>query len=859
MELEVLEGPDSGLRIAVSDRVVLGRDQSADVPLSDLEISRRHARLTLDGADLVVEDLGSMNGSFVNEDRISGRRTLQPGDRVRLGTTVLEVRPAPEPARPEPTTTPERTKARPIPDVDHTRAGEVPDIDLTRAGEAVDVGVIRVPDAGVAESPSLAATASAPAGELRIIAGPLAGQTMPLRAKIRLGRDLGCDIVLSNEEISRRHAEITSETGHVRINDLGSTNGTYVNGERLIGTRGLQGGDRIELGSTTIVYVGSTLATTEARPSVAPQRVNLQPRAAPTSGGSRKWWTLVVVCVAVFMLLLDTNIVAVALPTIAVELHASFSELQWVVDAYSLGLAVLLLTAGSVSDVVGRRHVFTMGLVVFTLFSAVCGLAWSAAVLDISRGLQAVGGAMMFATSLALLAQEFPPGERGMAFGVWGATTATAVAIGPLIGGALTTGIGWQAIFYVNVPIGLVAIFFTVTRLKNMPGPPTKVDVPGGATFTAALFALVFALIRGNDEGWTSPLIIGLLMGTVVCLVAFAVIEAHTDSPMLPLSLFRIPTFLGTSLAGFAISGSAIALIIYITLWLQTILDYSPLQAGLRMLPLTLVALVVSPLAGKMSGRVPARLLMGVGLGIVGVGILLMSPVRPSSGWTALLPGFILTGAGIGLTQAPLASASVGVVAPSMAGTASGINSTFRQVGLATGIAALGAVFVHVITTHMQSALAHTPVADRATSFAKSIAAGGTQQLVAHAKQDGKLLQHAAAVSFTSGLADILVIGAILAFVGALGAAVLVRKRDEWRPTADGPQVPSDMPGGRTGPPGSPPGGPGGPPGATPRVIAPSRPRVADSAKPAGERSNESQEHGAPEPGAAVMSWGGSR
>src|SRR5581483_121716 len=250
---------------------------------------------------------------------------------------------------------------------------------------------------------------------------------------------------------------------------------------------------------------------------------------------ARKWWTLGVACAATFMLLLDTNIVAVALPSIARDLNASFDDLQWVIDAYSLGLASLLLTAGALSDVLGRRNVFAIGLVVFTAFSAICGLAWSATALDVARGLQAVGGAMMFGTVVALLAQEFEPGERGTAFGIWGASTASGVASGPIIGGALTDGLGWQAIFYVNIPIGLIALALTLTKLKNVPGEQSKIDLHGTVTFTAALLAFVFALVRGNGEGWSSPLIIGLFVAAAVCLGASVAIELRSAAPMLDL------------------------------------------------------------------------------------------------------------------------------------------------------------------------------------------------------------------------------------------------------------------------------------------------------------------------------------
>src|SRR2546426_3614747 len=260
----------------------------------------------------------------------------------------------------------------------------------------------------------------------------------------------------------------------------------------------------------------------------------------------RKWWTLIAVCVATFMLLLDITVVNVALPAIQKDLNASLSSLQWVVDAYSLTLAAFLLTAGSFADRIGRRRVFTAGFAIFTFASFLCGISGNATLLNLARGLQGVGGAAMFATSLALLAQEFQGRERGTAFGVWGATIGGAVAVGPLVGGVLTDGLGWEWIFFVNVPIGIATIVLTQARVHETRDPTASgVDWIGTATFSGALMALVFALIRGNAEGWGSALIVGLLAAAAVLLVVFVLVELRQDHPMLDLTLFRKPTFAG--------------------------------------------------------------------------------------------------------------------------------------------------------------------------------------------------------------------------------------------------------------------------------------------------------------------------
>src|SRR3954467_2450950 len=266
----------------------------------------------------------------------------------------------------------------------------------------------------------------------------------------------------------------------------------------------------------------------------------------------RKWWTLAAVSVATFMLLLDVTVVNVALPAIRDDLGASFTDLQWVVDAYALTLAALVLTAGSLADRLGRRRVFVAGLGLFTVASLLCGLSTSPTALNLSRALQGVGGAAMFATSLALLAQAFTGRERGTALGIWGATTGASVAVGPLVGGVLVEHVSWQSIFFVNLPIGLATIAVTPRMVHESRAPdPDPIDWGGLVTFSAGLFALVFALVRGNSEGWGSATIVGLLAAAVVLLAAFVLIEARRDRPMLDLKLFRKPSFVGVSIVAF--------------------------------------------------------------------------------------------------------------------------------------------------------------------------------------------------------------------------------------------------------------------------------------------------------------------
>jgi EmrB/QacA subfamily drug resistance transporter len=459
-----------------------------------------------------------------------------------------------------------------------------------------------------------------------------------------------------------------------------------------------------------------------------------------------KWWTLIVVCLAVFMLLVDVTIVNVALPSIQRALGSSFEDLQWVVDAYALALAALLLASGSLSDLLGRKRVFLVGLVIFSSASLLCGLSGSPAMLNAARGLQGAGGAMMFATSLALIAQEFPPQERGTAFGIWGATTGFAVAVGPLIGGALTDGLGWEWIFLVNVPVGLLTIAITLMRVPGSErDPSSRIDWAGLVTFSAALFFLVYALIRGNDDGWSSAKIVSLLTTAVLLLAIFVTIELRRSQPMLDLRLFRVPTFTGAQIVAFSIHASLFSMFLYITLYMQNVLGYSPLESGLRFLPVSVLSFIAAPLAGKLAERYSVRFFLTAGLALVGTGLVLMSGITPSDGWTTLLAGFILGGIGIGFINPPLATAAIGVVEPRRSGAASGINSTFRQVGTAVGIAGLGAI--------LQAKLPHNL---GPASFAT--AAGRN--------------------AYIDAFNVLLKVGAAVAYTGALSALVLIRRRD---------------------------------------------------------------------------------
>jgi EmrB/QacA subfamily drug resistance transporter len=494
-----------------------------------------------------------------------------------------------------------------------------------------------------------------------------------------------------------------------------------------------------------------------------------------------KWWTLVAVCLGTFMLLLDVTIVNVALPDIQTGLTASFSDLQWVVDAYALTLAALLLTAGSLADLYGRKKVYLVGLTVFSLASLLCGVANDVLILQLSRGLQGVGGAIMFAVSLALLADAFRGKDRGVAFGIWGAITGLAVAIGPLLGGALTSGLSWRWIFFVNLPIGIIAVVITMLKVAESRSPKARrPDWLGFALFTIALCSLVYGLIESNQKSFGSSVVIGCLIAAIVLLTAFVFVELRSDHPMFDLSLFRKPTFTGGAVAAFGLSASIFSLLLYLVLYLQDILGYSALGTGVRLLVLSGGILATSTAAGRLTSHVPVRFLIGPGLALVGIGLLLMRGLDASTSWTHLIPGLILAGAGVGLVNPPLASTAVGVVRPQQAGMASGISSTFRQVGIATGIALLGTLFSSSVKSYVTGHIASVPgLNGRSGQIATAVQSGTISKTLASlpAKTRGPvgLITKSA---FTNGLNQILLVAAVIALVSAVTAFATIRTKD---------------------------------------------------------------------------------
>ncbi|MDL9945968.1 MFS transporter [Gordonia sp. ABSL11-1] len=495
---------------------------------------------------------------------------------------------------------------------------------------------------------------------------------------------------------------------------------------------------------------------------------------------ARKWLTLTAVCTGVFMLLLDVTIVNVALPDIQADLGSSLSGLQWVIDAYALTLAALLLTSGTIADIIGRRRVFASGIVVFTLGSLACGLAPTIETLVAARALQGVGGAIMFATSLALLAQAFAPKERGVAFGVFGAVTGVSVAVGPVLGGILTSGLSWHWIFFVNIPVGIGALVITAIGVDESKAPGAqRIDWLGCLTFSAALAFLVFGLIRSHADGWGSVMVAGSLVLAAVLLVAFVVVERTVGYPMIDAALLRVPTFNGGLIAAWAISASMFSVLTYLVIYLQTIMGYSALEAGLRFLPFSGVVFVAAGVAGRLSDLVPVRWLIGPGFVLVALGLWLMRGTDPTGSWTQLVPGFIVAGIGTGLINPPLASTAVGVVEPARAGMASGINSTFRQIGIATGVALLGSLLASRFADQVGSALQGGPLASRADEIGRAVADGEIARVAATVPAPLRPELFAdAGRGYANALDLILGIAALVAIVAAVVTFLLIRSRD---------------------------------------------------------------------------------
>ncbi|MFF9281375.1 MFS transporter [Streptomyces griseosporeus] len=472
----------------------------------------------------------------------------------------------------------------------------------------------------------------------------------------------------------------------------------------------------------------------------------------------RTWGPLTAVCLGTFMLLLDVTIAVVALPDMARGLHASLSDLQWVMDGYALALAALLLGVGAAADVLGRRRVHVAGIALFAAASLWCGLATGPGMLVAARCVQGVGAAAMFATTLPLLGSVYQGRRRSVALGVWGAVSGAAAAVGPVLGGLLTDGPGWRWIFFVNLPVSVAAVALTLKVVpESRAERARRVDVAGTVTFAGFAGALTYAAVRAGSHGWTERgtlLSFGLALLALVC---FVVVERRVADPLLDPRLFLRPAFAGVMVGAFAFNAAAFSVMAYTSIWLQTLLGMSPVRGGVVFLWLSLASFVVAAAGGRLLHGVPARLTVGGGLLLIAAGQFCTAVLDAGSTATTLVPGLVLVGVGTGLVSPGIAGAALAVVEPERAGMAGGAVNTFRQLGYALGIA----VFGTVLTSRMQDALPHDE--------AHALAGGGAGAL------RGAFSEHALRSAFASGLNAASVAAAVVALAGGVLVLALVR------------------------------------------------------------------------------------
>jgi EmrB/QacA subfamily drug resistance transporter len=421
---------------------------------------------------------------------------------------------------------------------------------------------------------------------------------------------------------------------------------------------------------------------------------------------NRKWWTLGAMCFALFMIMLDNTVVNVALPSIQRDLGASISGLEWTINGYTLSFAVLLATGGRLGDIFGRRRMFLFGVVIFALSSATAGLAANSTDLVISRVVQGVGAALMMPATLSIITDAFPASERGKAMGMWAGVSALALAVGPVVGGFLTEHVSWRAIFYLNIPVAIGAITASLFAVRESRDTTVgrEVDFAGVVVLTGALTALILALVEGNAWGWGSPEIVALLIGAGIGLAGFVALELRVKVPMVEFHFFADRNFVGAVIVALIVSFSMLGVFFFLALYMQNILHYSPLEAGVRFLPSTLMIVGVAPVAGRLADRFGPRWLIAAGLGVVAASLYSFSGIAVDSSYLDLLPGFVLLGIGIALTMSPMTSAAMNAVAVEKAGIASGVLSMFRMVGGSLGVAVTGAIFQGAVGAEFASA-----------------------------------------------------------------------------------------------------------------------------------------------------------
>ena len=476
---------------------------------------------------------------------------------------------------------------------------------------------------------------------------------------------------------------------------------------------------------------------------------------------NRKWWTLGAMCLSMFMIMLDSTVVNVALPSIQKDLHTSVDQLEWVVNGYTLSFAALLVTGGRLGDIFGRRLIFMIGVAVFALSSATAGLAQSPTMLVASRIAEGVGGALMMPATLSIITDAFPADERGRAIGTWAGISGLALSFGPLAGGFLTEDVSWRAIFYINLPIAVLALVASLLAVRESRDEKAErtVDYLGVALLTIALTAFVIALIEGNDWGWGSARTVALLIGGAVATAAFIMVERRVRAPVVDFAFFRARNFVGANTVALISSFAKMGSFFFLAIYLQDLLQYSALETGVRFLPTTVLIVLIAPVAGRVADRIGSRGPMVLGLAVTAVALYLFSRMDATTTYSDLLPAFILLGIGIGMTMSPMSTAAMNAVDVDKAGVASGTLQMFRMMGGTIGVAATGAIF--------QSKLG---AFDPAT-----LASGGVAE----------------ASNFTDALGAAMALGAVLTAVGAVVATVVISGKPKHELSAHGgPELP---------------------------------------------------------------------
>ena len=494
-------------------------------------------------------------------------------------------------------------------------------------------------------------------------------------------------------------------------------------------------------------------------------------RALRLTEENRRWWALGAMCFALFMIMLDNTVVNVALPSIQRSLNASTASLEWTVNAYTLSFAVLLVTGGRLGDIFGRRRMFLAGVVIFACASGAIGFSPNDTWLVAWRAVQGVGAALMMPATLSIITNAFPPAERGKAIGTWAGVSALALAIGPVVGGFLVESVSWQSIFFLNLPVAAGAIVVTLLAVRESRDETAsqQIDVPGVLTLTTGLGALVLALVQGNEWHWGSTREIALFALAAAALSAFVFIERHRTSPMVDFGFFRSRTFLGANIVAFIVSFAMLAMFFFMALYMQNVLHFSPLQAGVRFLPSTLMIVLIAPLSGRLADRTGPRPLMTFGLLAVSGALLWQSQLTVTSGYGALLPGFVLMGIGMAFVMSPMSMAAMNAVEQSKAGVASGILSMNRMVGGTFGVAVLGAMVATLGRSKIDELLPQLSGAQRSqlTAGLGSVGVHGVPQPIIQASD----------TAFVYALQYGLRLGSAVALLGALLAWTLVARR----------------------------------------------------------------------------------